>query len=76
MTPQERFDYKAKWLKSSAVVTIHSDYEYEAKRWCKDALELHQWHFVKYTNIYEDTFYFEHAEHAHKFDNWCIERHK
>ena len=75
MTPQERFDYKTKWLmNSSNCITAHSDYECGAKRWCRANLELHQWHFAKYTNVYQDSFFFEYAEHAAKFDNWLIEK--
>ena len=63
-------------MSSNNRITTHSDSDWEAKRWCKTNLELHQWHFVKYTDVYEDSFFFEHAEHAAKFDNWLIERHK
>lgn len=60
MTPQERFDYKTKWMQNSSnAVKIHSDLEFDAKQWCKKNLEQHQWHFSKYTAVYEDTFYFE-----------------
>jgi hypothetical protein len=70
MTPQERFDYKTKWMQTSSnPIKIHSDLEFAAKQWCKTNLEQHQWHFSKYTDVYEDTFYFESADHARKFDN-------
>jgi hypothetical protein len=60
MTPQERFDYKTKWMQANSnLVKIHSDHEFDAKQWCKKNLEQHQWGFSKYTSVYEDTFYFE-----------------
>lgn len=60
MTPQEIFDYKVDWLQRTANISVvHSDSEFEAKRWCKKNLLKHQWDFSKYTNVYEDTFRFE-----------------
>lgn len=60
MTPQERFDYKLRWMElNSNSVKVHSDSEFDAKRWCKTNLDQHQWHFTKYTAVYEDTFHFE-----------------
>jgi hypothetical protein len=69
MTPQEIFEYKLKWHKtSSSIVKVHSDLEYEAKRWCRLNLKQHQWDFSKYTNVYEDTFYFETSEFQDLFE--------
>jgi hypothetical protein len=69
MTPQERFDYKTKWMQASSnFVKIHSDHEFDAKQWCKKNLEQHQWDFSKYTNVYEDTFYFETEEMKLQFE--------
>lgn len=63
MTPQDRFDYKLQWMKlNSNPVIVHSDNEFNAKQWCKTNLEQHQWHFSKYTDVYQDTFYFESAD--------------
>lgn len=60
MTPQERHAYKLQWLMNyKHCETIHSDREFDAKRWCKQNLEQHQWHYAKYTDVYEDTVYFE-----------------
>jgi len=68
MTPQEQFDYKLKWMGlNSNFVKIHSDHEFDAKQWCKNNLEQHQWHFSKYTDMYEDTFYFEDEYIQNKF---------
>lgn len=69
MTPQERFDYKLRWMHlNSNPVEIHSDLEFEGKQWCKKNLEHHQWHFSKYTAVYEDTFYFETEEMQRSFE--------
>jgi hypothetical protein len=69
MTPQERFDYKKKWMQASSnFVKIHSDHEFDAKQWCKKNLEQHNWDFLKYTDVYEDTFYFETEEMKRQFE--------
>jgi len=69
MTPQERFDYKLRWMNlNSNPVEIHSDREFDAKQWCKKNLEQHQWNFSKYTDVYEDTFYFEDELTKHEFE--------
>jgi hypothetical protein len=69
MTPQEIFEYKTKWMEiSSNPVEVHSDREFDAKQWCKKNLEQHQWHFSKYTDVYEDTFYFETVESKDIFE--------
>ena len=69
MTPQERFDYKTKWMQASSnFVKIHSDHEFDAKQWCKKNLEQHQWGFSKYTDVYEDTFYLEKIDMKLQFE--------
>lgn len=69
MTPIEIFEYKLRWHKTSSnVVKVHSDLEYESKRWCKLNLKHHQWDFSKYTAVYEDTFYFETADMKDNFE--------
>ena len=71
MTPQEIFEYKLRWHKiSSNIVKVHSDLEFDAKRWCKTNLKQHQWDFSKYTAAYEDTFYFETAEMKDNFERF------
>ena len=69
MSPQERFEYKTKWMQNNSnPVEVHSDREFDAKQWCKKNLEQHQWHFSKYTDVYEDTFYFETEEMQYQFE--------
>jgi hypothetical protein len=69
MTPQERFEYKTKWMQASSnLVKIHSDLEFDAKQWCKKNLQQHQWGFSKYTAVYEDTFYFETIDMKEQFE--------
>ena len=68
MTPIEIFQYKLEWRKvSSNHVKVHSDYEMDAKRWCRKNLEQKSWDFSKYTNVYEDTFYFETTDIKNQF---------
>lgn len=78
MTPLEIFDYKNKWMSGEPYrVRIHSDLDWEAKRWCRKYLKQHEWKFVKYTNNYEDTFWFEDQKHSQLFEqefiDWIIE---
>jgi Leu/Phe-tRNA-protein transferase len=59
MTPQQISDYKQKWMKDGGyAVRMHSDLRNECKTWCKK-LEKHQWVHKPFTDVYEDTFYFE-----------------
>ena len=60
MTPQEIFDYKTQWLMNSKhFVRINEDSDFDAKRWCRENLKQHQWHFTRYTDVYEHTMQFE-----------------
>jgi hypothetical protein len=69
VTPLEIFEYKRKWMSgSSNYVLVHSDLEFEAKQWCKANLKQHQWHIVKYTDHYEDTFLFQTKEFKDAFE--------
>ena len=67
MTPQEIFDYKLTWL-PGYVVTLHSDLDWEGKRWCRRNLERHQWSFSAWTDMYEHTFYIENKIAAQNFE--------
>lgn len=72
MTPQEIFEYKQRWMTGYAV-RIHSDLRDRAKTWCKQ-LGKHQWNHKTFTNVYEDTFYFEDVyagqNFEHEFNRW------
>ena len=73
MTPLEIFEYKLNWRKSTAFyASLDINFEYSAKRWCRDNLEQHQWDFSKYTDFYEDTFYFETEEFLKRFETEFI----
>jgi len=58
MTPQERFDYKMKWM-PGIEVPVHTDCETRAISWCKYNIENHEWTRKRYTDVYECTFHFE-----------------
>lgn len=74
MTPIEIFEYKQRWMPGYAV-RIHSDLRSSAKDWCKK-LEKFEWNHNEYTNVYEDTFYFENViagqNFKMEFNNWVI----
>jgi len=75
MTPIEIAEYRQRWMsKENYPVKIHSDLRSRAKDYCKVQMLKHQWHHVKFTNVYEDTFYFEHVQDqrafAHHFKDW------
>jgi hypothetical protein len=68
MTPQEIYEYKFTWLKScNSYVKVNEDHDYLVKDWCKKNLKQHQWHFVRYTDIYEHTICFETEEFKSQF---------
>ena len=66
MTPQEIFEYKQRW-KPGYSVRLHSDLRSEGKEYCKVQMMKHQWDVAEYTNVYEDTFVFEHKLDAESF---------
>jgi len=68
MTPQEIFEYKLKWA-PGYIVSIHSDLDWEAKKWCRAHLGQWQWVHESYTDVYEHTYRFEHQYHADEFVN-------
>lgn len=73
MTPQEIFEYKRNWMPGYSV-RLHSDLRSQAKDYCKTQMMKHQWNINEYTDVYEDTFYFEHRLDAHSFEAYWKER--
>lgn len=59
-------------------VLIHTDLRTRAVDWCKEKLEKHEWDHKTFTDVYEDTFFFEHKEHsqhfAHEFIQWVNQK--
>jgi hypothetical protein len=49
-------------------VQIHSDNRDKGIIWCKQNLEQKSWKCIKYTDVYESTFCFEHKKDAENFD--------
>lgn len=68
MTPIEIFEYKLKW-KPGYQVRLHSDLRMQGKDYCKVQMFKHQWDIAEYTDVYEDTFYFEYRQDATAFKN-------
>lgn len=79
MTPQAIFEHRQKWMSSdyNHPVKIHSDLRNEARDYCKVQMFKCQWHHVRFTDVYEDTFYFEHHQDqksfANHFKKWLID---
>lgn len=69
MTPQEISDYKQRWMRLGKfyTVAIHSDNRWAAIQWCKVQLFKQQWVHRKFTDVYEDTFFFEYKQDADMF---------
>lgn len=67
MQPLEIFDHKRRWMMDPFVVRIHSDYRSAAKSWCKANLVKQSWNLAEYTDVYEDSWFFEHLEDSDKF---------
>ena len=78
MTPLEISEHRQRWMSSgyNHPVKIHSDLRSRAKDYCKVQMFKQQWHHVQFTNVYEDTFYFEHHQDSDsfrfKFKDWVI----
>lgn len=53
MTPQEIFEYKHTWLPSAHIKAIDEWSEYAVKHWCRQNIDQKDWHFIRYTDIYE-----------------------
>lgn len=68
MTPIEISEYKMRWMQNeNNPVRIHSDLRSRAKDYCKSHMNTASWKLTEYTNVYEDTFFFEYSENAHDF---------
>jgi hypothetical protein len=68
MSPLEKFDYKRQWMATQpTAVVVHSDNRRKCIDWCKKNLPSHMWVHRPYTDVYQDTFYFEDAEDAKNF---------
>tara|TARA_X000001316_G_C921635_1_gene36143 strand:- start:1559 stop:1789 length:231 start_codon:yes stop_codon:yes gene_type:complete len=68
MTPIEIFEYKLKW-KPGYTVRLHSDLRREGKEYCKVQMFKQQWDLKTFTDVYEDTFYFQYCQDAKAFKN-------
>jgi hypothetical protein len=66
MTPVEIFEYKQRW-KPGYTVRLHSDLRSHGKDFCKIQMHPQQWDVKTFTNVYEDTFYFEYKQDAESF---------
>ena len=76
MTPQEIADYKQRWMSNgSHAVRVHSDLRDRCTQWCKQ-LRKEEWVTRKYTDVYEDTFFFENLNTGQQFEEefyrWVI----
>jgi hypothetical protein len=71
-TPLEIFEYKNKHCTHG--VTIEESTDTAAKDWCKENLERHQWSFVRYTDVYEHTIFFDDESHATDFEKFMRAR--
>jgi hypothetical protein len=68
MTPQQIAAYKQRWMMNDGYsVSIHSDLRDRAKTWCKQ-LRKEEWDMRQYTNVYEDTFFFEKLNVGQQFE--------
>jgi len=67
-TPQEISDYKRGWMSNIPYsLSVHTDLRSRAIEWCKAQLMKHEWHHVKHTEVYHDTFYFQSNKAANAF---------
>lgn len=73
MTPQEKFEYKRKWL-PGYVVSVCSDSRFAAQDWCKNYCEQHEWALIRDVEPYIDQYMFEHQNDAVLFEEVFRER--
>jgi len=66
LIPVEIFEYKQRW-KPGYSVRLHSDLRSQGKDFCKIQMFKQQWDIAEYTDVYEDTFYFEYKQDAESF---------
>lgn len=69
LTPIEIAEYKQMWMSTgdNNPVPIHSDLRSKALDFCKEFIPRERWKHVKWTDVYEDTFYFETFQEAYLF---------
>ena len=66
-SPQDVFEYKAKWKENAAVVNIRGNFK-QAQDWCKQNLYMQDWHSIKH-DMPDDShnFLFKYPEQAMLF---------
>ena len=75
MTPQERWEYKLKWMKENPFeVTAPSDLKYDCMDWCRTHLDQHEYEYKPFTGPYYDTWLFENVTDALKFSKMVVLR--
>ena len=77
MKPVEIAERKQRWMREGGhSVQIHSDLRHQALDYCKIQMFKQQWVHRKYTDVYEDTFFFEQLldakAFAYYFKEWVI----
>lgn len=72
MTPIDIFEYKQRWMRTgnNHPVPYHSDWRRYAVEWCTTQLFKQQWLQKTFTDVYEDTMFFEHHQDAKNFSNY------
>ena len=66
-SPQDVFEYKAKWKENAEVVNIRGNFK-QAQDWCKQNLYMQDWHSIKH-DMPDDShnFLFKYPEQAMLF---------
>lgn len=71
MTPLEIFEYKRRWMQTTDFsVEVNEDFDFTGKHWCKENLEQHQWHFIRFSDMYAHMFCFERQEDMDRFEKF------
>lgn len=72
--PLDIAEHKQRWMREGAhAVRIHSDLRSKGLDYCKVQMFRQQWVHRKYTDIYEDTFFFEQLLDAKAFKHFFKE---
>lgn len=76
MTPQEITDYRRNWMVNHGGYGcgVHTDIRRDYLTWLKENSSNERYSIARYTDVYEDTIYFEDIEELKKFYAWYQKR--
>lgn len=76
MTPLEIVDYRRNWMinQGGYGCRVHSDLRSDSRDWLKENIPTERTSIARYTDVYEDTIYFERLDELKEFYAWYEKR--